>query len=99
MWKSLIVVHKTQFGLFVDLLGSLRARFDLSQGPSTPSRIAVQFACNGATISRLNFELKSQEYKLSLVKKRVSTGKFKFNVFRGILKAPLTHHSYHRPLS
>lgn len=56
--------------------GSLRARFDLSQGPSTPSRIAVQFACNGATISRLNFELKSQEYKLSLVKKRVSTGKY-----------------------
>ncbi|KAK2550144.1 F-BAR domain only protein 2 [Acropora cervicornis] len=53
--------------------GSLRARFDLSQGPSTPSQIAVQFTCNGATISRLNFELKSQEYKLSLVKKRVST--------------------------
>lgn len=56
--------------------GTLRARFDLSQGPSTPSRIAVQFTCNGATISRLNFELKSQEYKLSLVKKRFSTGKY-----------------------
>lgn len=56
--------------------GSLRARFDLSQGPSTPSRIAVQFTCNGATISRLNFELKTQEYKLSLVKKRFTTGKY-----------------------
>lgn len=67
--------------MVVDLLGSLRARFDLSQGPSTPSRIAVQFTCDGATISRLNFELKSQEYKLSLVKKRVSTGKFEFDVF------------------
>ncbi|XP_020617713.1 F-BAR domain only protein 2-like [Orbicella faveolata] len=56
--------------------GTLRARFDLTQGPSTPSRIAVQFTCNGATISKLNFELKSQEYKLSLVKKRVTTGKY-----------------------
>lgn len=62
--------------LLVDIaiLGSLRARFDLSQGPSTPSRIAVQFTCNGATISKLNFELRSQEYKLSLVKKRFTTG-------------------------
>lgn len=56
--------------------GSLRARFDLSQGPSTPSRIAVQFTGNGATISKLNFELRSQEYKLSLVKKRFTTGKY-----------------------
>lgn len=56
--------------------GTLRARFDLTQGPSTPSRIAVQFTCNGATISKLNFELKSQEYKLSLVKKRFTTGKY-----------------------
>lgn len=56
--------------------GTLRARFDLTQGPSTPSRIAVQFSCNGATISKLNFELKSQEYKLSLVKKRFTTGKY-----------------------
>ena len=59
----------------VSLIGSLRARFDLTQGPSTPSRIAVQFMCNGATISRLNFEVKSQEYKLSFVKKKFSSGK------------------------
>lgn len=57
------------------LLGTLRARFDLTQGPSTPSRIVVQFSCNGATISKLNFELKSQDYKLSLVKKKFTTGK------------------------
>lgn len=56
--------------------GTLRARFDLTQGPSTPSRIAVQFTCNGATISKLNFELRCQEYKLSLVKKRFTTGKY-----------------------
>lgn len=56
--------------------GSLRAKFDLKEGPSTPSRIAVQFTCNGATISKLNFELKTQEYKLSLVKKRFTTGKY-----------------------
>ena len=63
--------------LLVDIavLGTLRAKFDLSQGPSIPSRIAVQFTCNGATISKLNFELRSQEYKLSLVKKRFTTGK------------------------
>ncbi|XP_078352930.1 LOW QUALITY PROTEIN: F-BAR domain only protein 2-like [Oculina patagonica] len=59
-----------------DSQGTLRARFDLTEGPSTPSRIAVQFTCNGATISKLNFELKSQEYKLSLVKKRFTTGKY-----------------------
>ena len=54
--------------------GTLRAKFELSQGPGTPSRIAVQFVCNAATISKLNFDLSNPAYKLSLVKKKITTG-------------------------
>ncbi|XP_065069526.1 F-BAR domain only protein 2-like [Rhopilema esculentum] len=56
--------------------GSLRARFEVSSGPSTPSSIAVQFTSEGSTISNMSFDLKSPGYKLSLVKKKFTSGKY-----------------------
>ncbi|KAG1693492.1 F-BAR domain only protein 2 [Nymphon striatum] len=57
-------------------LGSLRARFDLSSGPTTPSQMSVQFACEGTSSSGVEFELAGLGYRLSLVKKRCIAGKY-----------------------
>ena len=56
----------------------MRARFEVSSGPTTPTAIAVQFSSDGSTISNLSFELKSPGYKLSLVKKKFLTGRSSF---------------------
>ncbi|GAB6023093.1 hypothetical protein CHUAL_007182 [Chamberlinius hualienensis] len=56
--------------------GSLRARFDLSNGPSSPGTIAAQFACEGTTLSGADFELVGLGYRVSLIKRRVITGKY-----------------------
>ena len=53
---------------------SLRARFDLKEGPSTAQTIAVQFQCNGSTLSKIDFQLNTDNYKLSLVKRKIVTG-------------------------
>ena len=67
-------VQSLSFYLF-EGSGSLRARFEVSSGPSTPSSIAVQFTSEGSTISNMSFDLKSPGYKLSLVKKKFTSGK------------------------
>ena len=54
--------------------GCLRAKFDLADGPSTPSTVAVQFICEGTTLSGIDFELVGLGYRVSLVKKRFVTG-------------------------
>ncbi|PIO35953.1 hypothetical protein AB205_0093180, partial [Aquarana catesbeiana] len=53
--------------------GSLRAKFDLSEGPSNPSTLAVQFVSDGSTLSGVDIELVGTGYRLSLVKKRFCT--------------------------
>lgn len=55
--------------------GSLRAKFDLSEGPSKPTTLAVQFLSEGSTLSGVDVELVGTGYRLSLVKKRFATGK------------------------
>uniref|UniRef100_A0ABK0M283 F-BAR domain only protein 2 n=1 Tax=Rattus norvegicus TaxID=10116 RepID=A0ABK0M283_RAT len=55
--------------------GSLRAKFDLSEGPSKPATLAVQFLSEGNTLSGVDIELVGTGYRLSLVKKRFATGK------------------------
>lgn len=54
--------------------GSVSARFDLAAGPSTPSVAAVQFLCDGTTLSGVDFELVGPGYRTSLIKRRFSTG-------------------------
>uniref|UniRef100_A0A8C6UWW1 F-BAR domain only protein 2 n=1 Tax=Neogobius melanostomus TaxID=47308 RepID=A0A8C6UWW1_9GOBI len=56
--------------------GSLRAKFELSNGPSTPSTLAVQFMNEGSTLSGVDMELQGSGYRLSLIKKRFATGRY-----------------------
>ncbi|KAM9734908.1 F-BAR domain only protein 2 isoform 6-T6 [Menidia menidia] len=56
--------------------GSLRAKFELSNGPSNPSTLAVQFLSEGSTLSGVDMELQGTGYRLSLTKKRFATGRY-----------------------
>ncbi|KAL1279844.1 hypothetical protein QQF64_014444, partial [Cirrhinus molitorella] len=57
-------------------VGALLARFQLAEGPSRPSQLAVQFTSEGSTLSGCDFQLLGSGYRLSLVKKRFSAGKY-----------------------
>ncbi|XP_024219669.2 F-BAR domain only protein 2 [Halyomorpha halys] len=57
-------------------IGSLRGRFEVSNGPSSLATIAAQFNCEGATLSGIEFQLIGHGYRLSLVKKRFVSGKY-----------------------
>ncbi|XP_057188874.1 SH3-containing GRB2-like protein 3-interacting protein 1 isoform X1 [Triplophysa rosa] len=57
-------------------VGALLARFQLDEGPSKPSQLAVQFTSEGSTLSGCDFQLVGSGYRLSLVKKRFSAGKY-----------------------
>eukprot|EP00105_Crassostrea_gigas_P043952 XP_019928100.1 PREDICTED: F-BAR domain only protein 2 isoform X4 [Crassostrea gigas] len=56
--------------------GSIRAKFDLKSGPSRPSTSAIQFLCEGASLSGLDLELIGTGYRVSLMKKRFGAGKY-----------------------
>ncbi|XP_066514605.1 F-BAR domain only protein 2 isoform X3 [Hoplias malabaricus] len=56
--------------------GSLRAKFELSDGPSVPATLAVQFFNEGSTLSGVDMELVGSGYRLSLNKKRFTTGRY-----------------------
>ncbi|KAH8418484.1 hypothetical protein KR009_005229 [Drosophila setifemur] len=58
-------------------VGTLRARLELNDGPSTPALLATQFNCEGTTLSGIEFELQGSGYRLSLVKRRFVSGMFK----------------------
>ncbi|XP_012945405.1 F-BAR domain only protein 2 [Aplysia californica] len=56
--------------------GCIRAKFELSNGPSKPVTTALQFAAEGAVLSGADFELVGPGYRISLMKKRFATGKY-----------------------
>ncbi|NWX89755.1 SGIP1 protein, partial [Nothoprocta pentlandii] len=55
-------------------VGSLLARFQLAQGPSSPAALALQFTSEGSTLSGCDIELLGAGYRFSLVKKRFAAG-------------------------
>lgn len=57
-------------------VGSLLARFQLTEGPSKPAPLAVQFTSEGSTLSGCDIELAGPGYRLSLIKKRFAAGQF-----------------------
>ncbi|UXI18148.1 STE20-related kinase adapter protein alpha [Sarcoptes scabiei] len=57
-------------------LGSIKAKFDISNGPCCPSSVYVQFACQDTSLSGLELELIGTHYRLSLIKKQFSTGRY-----------------------
>uniref|UniRef100_A0A3P8REQ5 F-BAR domain only protein 2 n=1 Tax=Astatotilapia calliptera TaxID=8154 RepID=A0A3P8REQ5_ASTCA len=72
LWRLTDISEKSEN----DGAGSLRAKFELSNGPSHPSTLAVQFMNEGSTLSGVDMELQGAGYRLSLSKKRFATGRY-----------------------
>ncbi|XP_002072875.3 F-BAR domain only protein 2 isoform X2 [Drosophila willistoni] len=72
MWNFTDISQNSQDGG----VGTLRARLELNDGPSTPALLATQFNCEGTTLSGIEFELQGSGYRLSLVKRRFISGKY-----------------------
>lgn len=70
MWKlTELSQHSASGGV-----GSLRGKFEVAAGPSTPATVSAQFNCEGTTVSGLEFNLIGSGYRVSLVKKRFVSG-------------------------
>ncbi|KAI5732372.1 hypothetical protein M8J77_025790 [Diaphorina citri] len=73
-------------------IGCVKARFELKNGPGTPSTIATQFNCEGTTLSGAEFELIGPGYRVSLVKRKFMSGKYicdgDFDNRYGIIPSP-----------
>nr|DBA17812.1 TPA: hypothetical protein GDO54_016132 [Pyxicephalus adspersus] len=72
LWKIPDISQKSENGG----VGSLLARFQLSEGPSKPAPLAVQFTSEGSTLSGCDIELVGGGYRFSLIKKRFAAGKY-----------------------
>ena len=71
LWKFPELSSTTDGGV-----GSLRGRFELTNGPGSQGTIAAQFNCEGTSLSGVDIELVGPGYRLSLVKKRFVSGKY-----------------------
>ncbi|XP_058718516.1 F-BAR domain only protein 2-like [Poecile atricapillus] len=71
-WKIFSISEKSENGGS----GCLRAKFELSEGPSKPATLAVQFISEGSTLSGIDVELVGTGYRLSLLKKRFASGRY-----------------------
>lgn len=72
MWKLTDLSELSENGP----IGSLRARLEVTKGPSSIRTISVQFNCEGTTLSGVDLELQGTGYRVSLVKKRFVSGKY-----------------------
>lgn len=72
LWKIPDISQKSENGG----VGSLLARFQLTDGPSKPSPLVMQFTSEGSTLSGCDIELAGPGYRFSLVKKRFAAGKY-----------------------
>ncbi|XP_043941511.1 SH3-containing GRB2-like protein 3-interacting protein 1 isoform X2 [Protopterus annectens] len=72
LWKIPDISQKSENGG----VGSLLARFQLTEGPSSPAPLAVQFTSEGSTLSGCDIELLGAGYRFSLIKKRFAAGKY-----------------------
>jgi len=72
LWKfTELSQHSDNHGV-----GSLKARLEVSNGPSSQGTIATQFNCEGTTLSGIELDLVGSGYRLSLVKRRFVSGKW-----------------------
>ncbi|KAM8875316.1 SH3-containing GRB2-like protein 3-interacting protein 1 isoform 2-T3 [Spinachia spinachia] len=72
LWKIPDISQKSENGG----VGSLLARFQLTEGPSRPAALALQFTSEGSTLSGCDIELAGPGYRFSLIKKRFAAGKY-----------------------
>uniref|UniRef100_A0A672Y356 SH3-containing GRB2-like protein 3-interacting protein 1 n=1 Tax=Sphaeramia orbicularis TaxID=375764 RepID=A0A672Y356_9TELE len=78
LWKIPDISQKSENGG----VGSLLARFQLTEGPSKPAPLAVQFTSEGTTLSGCDIELAGPGYRFSLVKKRFAAGQFSCSLYK-----------------
>ena len=87
-------------------VGSIRARFQLKDGPgyqveilstryvlkntSCQGTIAAQFNCEGTTLSGVEFELSGSGYRVSLVKRRFVSGDHRTHHLQHFITSPST---------
>lgn len=76
VWKFTELSDLTENGP----IGSLRARFEVTKGPSSISTINVQFNCEGTTLSGVDLELQESGYRVSLVKKKFVSGTLSYTL-------------------
>ncbi|KAL0966805.1 hypothetical protein UPYG_G00300350 [Umbra pygmaea] len=72
LWKIPSLSQRSENGG----VGALLGRFQLTEGPSRPSQLSVQFTSEGSCLSGCSIQLLGTGYRLSLVKKRFSAGKY-----------------------
>ncbi|XP_031666369.1 SH3-containing GRB2-like protein 3-interacting protein 1 isoform X1 [Oncorhynchus kisutch] len=72
LWKIPSLSQRSENGG----VGALLGRFQLTEGPSKPSQLAVHFTSEGSTLSGCDIQLVGTGYRLSLVKKRFAAGKY-----------------------
>ncbi|XP_062412208.1 SH3-containing GRB2-like protein 3-interacting protein 1 isoform X1 [Sardina pilchardus] len=72
LWKIPDISLKSENGG----VGSLLARFQLTEGPSKPAPLAVQFTSEGSNLSGCDIKLVGPGYRFSLIKKRFAAGKY-----------------------
>eukprot|EP00058_Branchiostoma_floridae_P018428 XP_002603917.1 hypothetical protein BRAFLDRAFT_105958 [Branchiostoma floridae] len=71
-------------------ISTLRAKFDLTEGPSKPMTMAVKFNSEGTTLSGLELELVGGAYRASLVKKRFAAEKMPLHSRANVLRMRTT---------
>lgn len=71
-WKIPSLSHRSENGG----VGALLGRFQMTEGPCKPSQLAVQFSSEGSTLSGCDIQLVGTGYRLSLIKKRFTAGKY-----------------------
>uniref|UniRef100_A0A8C7Z838 SH3GL interacting endocytic adaptor 1a n=1 Tax=Oryzias sinensis TaxID=183150 RepID=A0A8C7Z838_9TELE len=86
LWKIPDISQKSENGG----VGSLLARFQLTEGPSKPAPLAVQFTSEGSTLSGCDIELAGPGYRFSLIKKRFAAGQSSVYALNLCCKSPNT---------
>ncbi|KAH7727193.1 protein F56D12.6 [Aphelenchoides avenae] len=66
----------TELSQHGDCSGSLKARMKLANGPSIPSNTVVQFQALDNVVSKLSVVLDSESYALSMVRRKILSGKY-----------------------
>ncbi|KAM7388105.1 hypothetical protein PAMP_024306 [Pampus punctatissimus] len=85
LWKIPDISQKSENGG----VGSLLARFQLTEGPSKPAPLAVQFTSEGSTLSGCDIELAGPGYRFSLIKKRFAAVVPESPEWNDIMSTPL----------
>ena len=69
---------------------SIHAKFDVTEGPSIPQPAEVKFVCDGSILSGLELELNAADYRVSLLKKKFSSGTTQYCIMHSMILVSYT---------